>query len=97
VNQSTVAATVRDTLMDFSSAQGDKVDLSTIDANTTVAGNQAFVFIGAAAFSNTAGELRAEVMGSDTLVSADTNGNGVADFSLLVKGVTAMVGGDFIA
>jgi Ca2+-binding RTX toxin-like protein len=97
VNQSTVAATGRDTLMDFSSAQGDKVDLSTIDANTGVAGNQAFVFIGAAAFSNTAGELRAEVMGSDTLVSADTNGNGVADFSLLVKGVTAMVGGDFIA
>src|SRR5262249_56842695 len=59
-NQSTVAATGRDTIADFSQAQGDKIDLSLIDANTTVVGNQAFDFIGSAAFSNTAGELRAQ-------------------------------------
>ena len=94
--QSTVALTGRDTVMDFSSAEGDKIDVSTIDANSTLAGNQAFTFIGAAAFSNTAGELRAEVISGNTLISADINGNGVADFSVLVKGVTSMTSGDFI-
>ena len=74
-----------------------KIDLSAIDADSTVAADQAFVFIGAAAFSSTAGELRAEVMGANTLVSADINGDGSADFSILVKGVTTMAGGDFIA
>jgi Ca2+-binding RTX toxin-like protein len=96
-NQSTVAVTGRDTIYDFSQAEGDKIDLSAIDADSTVAADQAFVFIGAAAFSSTAGELRAEVMGANTLVSADINGDGSADFSILVKGVTTMAGGDFIA
>ena len=41
----------RDSVMDFDSAEGDKVDVSTIDANAVLAGNQAFTFIGTAAFS----------------------------------------------
>jgi Ca2+-binding RTX toxin-like protein len=94
-NHSTVAASGRDTLYDFS--QGDKIDLSAIDADTTTAGNQAFIFVGAAAFSSTAGELRAEVISSNTLISADINGNGTADFSLLLKGAITMLGADFIA
>jgi Ca2+-binding RTX toxin-like protein len=94
-NQSTVVATGRDTIMDFSQAQGDKIDLSLIDANTTVVGNQAFTFIGSAAFSNTAGELRAQAMGTNTLLSGDVNGNGVADFSIVVKGVIPFASGDF--
>ena len=94
--QSTFAVTGRDTVVDFSSAEGDKIDVSTIDANTTLAGNQAFSFIGAAAFSHTAGELRAEVINGDTLVSADVNGDGVAEFGVLVKGVTSMAVGDFV-
>ena len=40
-----------DTLVDFSHAQGDTFDLSAIDANTATAGNQAFTFIGEAAFT----------------------------------------------
>lgn len=32
----------RDVITDFSSAQGDKIDLSGIDANTTVANDQLF-------------------------------------------------------
>jgi Ca2+-binding RTX toxin-like protein len=95
-NQSTVATAGRDTLYDFSQAQSDKIDLSAMDADSTLAGNQAFIFIAAATFSNTAGELRAEITGTSTLISADTNGDGTADFSVLLKGMTTMTGSDFI-
>ena len=40
----------RDIILDFTRAQGDKIDFAAIDANTHVAGNNAFHFIGAAAF-----------------------------------------------
>jgi hypothetical protein len=48
----------RDGIQDFSA--GDLIDLSRIDANTLLDGDQAFEFIGNAAFSKTAGELRFE-------------------------------------
>jgi len=70
----------------------DRIDLSRIDADTTQAGNQAFSFIGAAAFTK-AGQLHAIVEGSGftkvTWVEGDTNGDGVAD--LVIK-LDAMVG-----
>lgn len=95
IGQSTVASTGRDTIVDFNHAQGDNINLSAIDANTTLAGNQAFVFISTAAFSGTAGELRAQISGANTILQGDVNGNGVADFSILVKGVTSLQGSDF--
>jgi Ca2+-binding RTX toxin-like protein len=55
------AVGLADTVTDFSVSVGDKIDLSAIDANTTVAGDQAFIFIGSAAFSGAEGELRAAV------------------------------------
>ncbi len=48
-----------DRITDFSRAQGDRIDLSAIDANTGAAGNQAFTFIGSGAFTHHAGQLRA--------------------------------------
>lgn len=60
----------------------DKIRLSEIDANTTVAGNQAFTFIGNAAFSNTAGQLRTYTQGGDNYLAGDVNGDGVADFTI---------------
>ena len=44
-----------DQIVDFTSAQGDHIDLSAIDANTKVAGDEAFGFIGSAAFSDDLG------------------------------------------
>ncbi len=87
----------RDGIQDFT--LGDLIDLSRIDANTTVAGDQAFSFIGNAAFSNTAGELRFEnVAGPIWLVQGDTDGNGVSDFEVIVVVTDAspIVAGDFI-
>jgi hypothetical protein len=64
---------------------GDIIDLSQIDADTTLAGNQAFNFIGNAAFGNQAGQLRFEhVSGQEWLVQGDVNGDGISDFQIYV-------------
>ena len=84
-----------DRITDFSSAQGDLIDLSAIDA---IAGgaNNAFTFIGSAAFSNVAGQLRVFTQSGNTFVVGDTNGDGVADFQIQVDGIVPLVDTDFI-
>jgi Ca2+-binding RTX toxin-like protein len=84
-----------DRITDF--AQGtDVIDLGFVDADTTAGGNQAFNFVGNAAFSSTAGELRYFDDGTDTWVQADTNGDGMADFEIALTGVLTLVATDFI-
>jgi hypothetical protein len=89
-------ASARDVITDFSRAQGDKISLSGIDANEAVSGNQAFTFIGSAAFSNVAGQLRYSTSGGVTLVSGDVNGDGVADFQIELTGTLAPIASDFV-
>jgi serralysin len=84
------------TITDFSHAQGDIIDLSGIDANSTLGGDQAFTFIGTAAFHSVAGELRFALNGTTVVVSGDTNGDGVADFTLTLNAATTTTAGDFI-
>ena len=83
-----------DRITDF--ASGDIVDVSSWDANRNVAGNQAFTWIGTAAFSGTAGELRNYFDGVDTWVQADRNGDTVADFEIRFDGSVSLAGSDFI-
>ena len=78
-----------DHIMDFNS--GDHIDLSAIDASTTHTGNDAFAFIGEAAFSNVAGELRVVGAGSDWTIQGDLDGDGIADISIAVT----TIGGHF--
>lgn len=85
-----------DHILDFSSADGDLIDLSAIDAIEGNTGDDAFAFIGAEAFTGTAGELRAQFDGTNTVVEADMDGDGVADFTLVVDGDIALTGADFI-
>ncbi|HEY5723339.1 MAG TPA: Calx-beta domain-containing protein [Allosphingosinicella sp.] len=78
-------STERDGIQDFNS--GDLIDVSRIDANVLLAGDQAFNFIGSAAFGNNAGELRFENIslgGPIWLVQGDTDGNGVSDFEIVL-------------
>jgi len=70
-----------DKITDFVSGV-DKIRLTDIDANTGVAGNQAFTFIGNAAFSGSAGQLRTYTQGGDNFLAGDVNGDGVADFTI---------------
>ena len=79
-------------IRDFSRAQGDDIDLSGIDANAKAAGNQAFSFIGAKAFSGKAGELQSK----NGIVAGDVNGDKVADFHIEIANHHGLVAGDFI-
>lgn len=82
VEDSTVKSSGRDTIFDFAVHQRDKIHLSSVDANALVGGNQAFEFIGSRAFSGRAGELQYDKGPSDTYISADVNGDQVADFMI---------------
>lgn len=74
VAESTAAATGRDTILDFSRAQADRIYLNLIDANTMLAGDQAFA-LGALA-AGQAGRLSspptAPVNGSCKVTSTET-------------------------
>jgi len=81
----------------FSSADGDLIDLSNMDAKTATSGRDAFNFIGQGAFTRTAGELRIQFSGGYWDVTGDTNGDGIADFSITVNaGSTALTSRDFV-
>lgn len=83
-----------DMIMDF--ARGDVINLSAIDANAAVAGNQKFAFIGSAAFHGIAGELRFQTAGGDSFVYGDVNGDRIADIAIRIDTPTAFVAADFI-
>ena len=83
----------RDAISDFQSG-ADLIDLSRLDA--VLGGtDDAFVFIGAAAFSSLAGQLRFRINGTNVIVEGDVTGDGVADFSVAVNNMAVMVAGDF--
>ncbi|WP_417673765.1 calcium-binding protein [Pseudodonghicola sp.] len=85
-----------DSITDFSSKQGDIIDLSGIDADTSVAGDQAFTLIDDTAFSGAAGELRVWQAGGNTLVAGDVDGDGSADFRITLEGLHDLGASDFL-
>ena len=67
------------------------------DPDGLLAGNQAFAFIAANSFTGVAGQLHYVVNASGGVsVEGDTDGNGAANFSISVDGVSSLVSGDFI-
>jgi Ca2+-binding RTX toxin-like protein len=83
-----------DRITDFQS--GDLVDVSGWDANFFAAGDPPFTWIGNAAFSSTAGELRTYFDGVDTWVQGDISGDGVADFEIRFDGSVTLAATDFV-
>ncbi len=84
-----------DTIADFVQGE-DIIDLSRIDGDGRAGTTGQFDFIGGAAFSNTAGELRIGlVSSSSTTIEADINGDGFVDFSIRLQGNVAMQATDF--
>ncbi|MBK4214384.1 calcium-binding protein [Paracoccus caeni] len=96
IADSAVARAQSDVIQDFNFRHNDQISLQPIDANTRVGGNQAFTFIEDDAFSNKAGQLRYEKLASQTLIQGDVNGDGKADFSILLTGRFDMEATDFI-
>ena len=81
-----------DEIRDFSRADGEKIDLRGIDANTRAYGDQAFTFIGDAEFSKKPAELRYH----DGVVAGDVNGDRVADFHIVIANLSPLGAGDFL-
>jgi len=69
--------------------------VSAVDANIFVFGLQHFLFIGAAAFTGEAGQLRVS-SGQNTIVEGDVNGDGAADLKITLVGNHHLGAGSFI-
>jgi Ca2+-binding RTX toxin-like protein len=90
--------TAMDAVVNFETGL-DRLDLSAIDANTTLAGDQAFT-LGALA-AGQAGRLQITTPAGQgwTLVQADVDGDGAADLTVIVYGATGqamLTAGDFV-
>jgi len=93
--ESGLTAATRDIITDFHKTEGDKINLSAIDANVNVAGDQAFQFIGTDAFSADAtGQLRFDA--KTHILYGSTNADSTAEFSILLPGVNELVAADFV-
>ena len=89
LEDSTVDPLGQDTIWDFGSAgTPDLIDLSLIDADTMLPGDQAFLggkFV--SAFTGVAGELRLTPIDfASRQLSGDVNGDGTADFMITIVG-----------
>lgn len=82
-----------DRIYDFTSA--DIIDLRQIDAIAGGADN-AFNFIGSDPFGGTAGELRTEIINNRVYVFGDTNGDSVADLSIMFVDFITLSSADFL-
>jgi serralysin len=88
VSHSGLGSSLRDVVGDFTGVGGttrtEVIDLSTIDANTSASGNQAFTFRGTSAFS-APGQIRVQASGtSDTLIQANVTGTSGAEMEIVV-------------
>jgi Ca2+-binding RTX toxin-like protein len=97
IADSTVAVAGRDSINDFSHAEGDRIDLGQIDADGNAGnGDTTFTFLGTGAFTGAGHELHLVISGGVQLVQADVNGDKVADMSIVVLSASTLVAGDFV-
>jgi Ca2+-binding RTX toxin-like protein len=98
IGSGTTAGT-RDLIADFTRGE-DIIDLSAIDANTTVSGNQAFVLLAAGAAFTAAGQLRVatQVTGgmTHTILEGNVNSNLGVDFRIDLLGAIPLTSADLI-
>jgi hypothetical protein len=82
----------RDVITDFLSG-ADKLDLGPVDADSTKAGDQDFTFLGNAAFF-AAGQIR--YVPASGILAGETNGDGVADFQILLSNKPVLIAADVL-
>jgi Ca2+-binding RTX toxin-like protein len=87
--ESGFGAANRDRIFDFTKADGDKIDVSQIDGQTSNGGSVAFTsFIGGASFT-AEGQIRAFQVGAATVVQFNTTGATGAEMEIVLNGFTA--------
>ncbi|MEQ1520021.1 MAG: hypothetical protein ABL936_02000 [Aestuariivirga sp.] len=88
-----------DTIFQFEHAAGggdDRIDLSSIDANTSLGGNQAFQFVGSGNFSMFGGSVRVTTVGGDSVIMVNNDSDAIAEMVIIVDDVTGLTADDFI-
>jgi Ca2+-binding RTX toxin-like protein len=85
-----LSSTTWDTITDFKTSEGDKIDLLGVDANPVLAGDQAFSFLGAVStFTDDAtGKLRFDAV--NHILYGSTNADTVAEFAIVLTGVNSL-------
>ena len=84
-----------DRITDFNrTVDGDIIDLSRIDADSGVTGNQAFTFVETASFT-AAGQIRLVTINGNLYIQGNTNADLSADFAIRVDG-EAPIATDFL-
>ncbi len=98
-SESGVGSSARDRILDFTRGE-DKIDLSTIDARTSQAGNQAFSFSGSTAKANAVWfklvDLDSNAGTSDLVIYGDVNGDKKADFEIGLLGISTLTAADLV-
>jgi uncharacterized delta-60 repeat protein len=89
-------STTWDTITDFKTSEGDKIDLQGLDANTALAGHQAFTFIGTVStFTGDAtGQLRFDA--ATHILYGSTNADTAAEFAIVLTGVDSLASTDLV-
>ena len=85
----------RDVIDDFE-RHLDRIDVRAIDAKASTSANDAFKWIGRGGFHHKAGELRFHDTGRHGFVEGDVNGDGRADFKILVLNIAGLDKADLI-
>jgi len=94
INETGKTSATRDVITDFKHSEGDKIDLSGIDANSVSYGDQAFKFIGSKSFSGKAGEVRFD--STNKILYGNVNNDKMPDFAIQLNGVKSLVVDDFV-
>ncbi len=85
VRDSLAGSRTRDVITDFTG--NDRIDLRDIDANTSVAGNQPFTYIGSAQFHNVLGSyVPGELRYVNGILSGNTDRDAAAEFQIQLVG-----------
>ena len=91
-DDSGIESSARDIIKDFSSTESDKIDLSAIDANINLEGDQQFTYIGSASFTNLGHQARF----SDGILYLTTDGDAEAEMAIELTNVSSLSSSDFI-
>jgi Ca2+-binding RTX toxin-like protein len=97
VGETSVSTVLADVILDFRAADGDLIDLDSVDADVYAPGYQDFTFIGAAAFTLNAatpdptdlvpGEIRYYHAGGDTFIEMQTGKSGDIEGVIRIAGM----------